>query len=166
MVAILHNTTKQKLNGIRLNGLVIAGGIVIPEVFTVSGESFSQFSCDTGLDAVNNLTVIAFHTMNCCHCARFRSPAIHIMLFRMAPDVLTIHLIGISIARESDRICLCGLRSCKGSRGRADERGKCHKDCKQSGHSALENFLFHSFCPPSDMKKAPYFYDAHFGILN
>ena len=112
----------------------------------------------------DTLTIISLATQGfLMGCAAF---LIYLCIVSGINQLSLIHLIGISIARESDRICLCGLRSCKGSRGRADERGKCHKDCKQSGHSALENFLFHSFCPPSDMKKAPYFYDAHFGILN
>jgi hypothetical protein len=79
---------------------------------------------------------------------------------------MVINLNGIPITRIRDHIGLSGFGSSKGGRSHADESRECRKNCKQPGHSSLENFLFHSFVLLLGMKKAPYFYDAHFGILN
>ena len=166
LIAILHDSAEQDLDVIRLNGVVILAGIIIPEVFAKTGIGITDISRNTGFNAVADFSVIGIHTVNGRHIGCSGAPTVHIGLCIVSPGRMVIDLNGVPITGIRDHIGLSRFRCGKGGRSHADESRECRKNCKQPGHSSLENFLFHSFVLLLGMKKAPYFYDAHFGILN
>ena len=63
LITILHDTAEQKLNRVRLNGVVQVAGVVIPEVFIKLCIGVSYISNNTGFNTIANLSVIGIHAM-------------------------------------------------------------------------------------------------------
>ena len=154
LIAILHDTAQQQLNIVRLDGVVVLAGIVIPEILTEAVIGIADISGKAGLDAVAHLPVKGIHTVQCGVVAGACCPAIHIAFGGVSPCVLGVNLSSVPVTGEGNHI---GLRcfACGEGRGRAKARkyGECHEDCKQPRHSSFENLL-HSFCPPSRHEKS------------
>ena len=145
LIAVLHDSAEQDLDVIGFNSVVVLAGIVVPEVFTETGIGIAHISRNTGFNAVADFSVIGIHTVNGRHIRALSAPTIHIGFCRVPPCGLIVNLNGVPITGIRDHIGLSGFGCGKGGRAHADKSGECHKDCKQPGHSALENFLFHSF---------------------
>ena len=154
LIAILHDTPQQQLNVIRLDGVVVLAGIVIPKILTEAVVGIADISGKARLDAVAHLPVKGIHTVQGGVVAGACCPAVHIVFRGVSPCVLGVNLSSVPVTGEGNHI---GLRcfACGEGRGRAKTRnhGECHEDCKQSRHSSFENLL-HSFCPPSRHEKS------------
>ena len=154
LIAILHDTAQQQLNVVRLDGVVVLAGIVIPEILTEAVIGIADISGKAGLDAVAHLPVEGIHAMQGSIVAGSCCPAVHIAFRGVSPCVLGVNLSSVPVTGEGNHI---GLRcfACGEGCGRAKARkhGECHEDCKQSRHSSFENLL-HSFCPPSRHEKS------------
>ena len=154
LIAILHDTAQQQLNVVRLDGVVVLAGIVIPEILTEAVIGIADISGKAGLDAVAHLPVKGIHTVQGGVVAGACCPAVHIVFRGVTPCVRRVNLSSVPVTGEGNHI---GLRcfACGEGRGRAKacKHGECHEDCKQSRHSSFENLL-HSFCPPSRHEKS------------
>ena len=154
LIAILHDTAQQQLNIVRLDGVVVLAGIVIPEILTEAVIGIADISGKAGLDAIAHLPVKGIHTVQGGVVAGACCPAVHVGFCGVPPCVLGVNLSSVSVTGEGNHI---GLRcfACGEGRGRAKARkhGECHEDCKQPRHSSFENLL-HSFCPPSRHEKS------------
>ena len=154
LIAILHDTPQQQLNIVRLDGVVVLAGIVIPKILTEAVIGIADISGKAGLDAVAHLPVKGIHTVQGGVVAGACCPAVHIVFRGVTPCVRRVNLSSVSVTGEGNHI---GLRcfACGEGRGRAKacKHGECHEDCKQSRHSSFENLL-HSFCPPSRHEKS------------
>ena len=104
LIAILHDTAQQHLDVIRLDGAVQAAGVVVPEVLAEAGEGLAHAAGDAGLNAVDHLTVEAVHAVDGGCGGLGGGPAVHIGFGAVAPDVLGIDLVGVSVPRESDGV--------------------------------------------------------------
>ena len=154
LIAILHDTAQQQLNIVRLDGVVVLAGIVIPEILTEAVVGIADISGEAGLDAIAYLPVKGIHTVQGGVVAGACCPAVHVGFRGVSPCVLGVNLSSVPVTGEGNHI---GLRcfACGEGCGRAKARkhGECHEDCKQSRHSSFENLL-HSFCPPSRHEKS------------
>ena len=162
LIAILHDAAQQQLNVIRLDGVVVLAGIVIPEILTEAVIGIADISGKAGLDAVAHLPVKGIHAVQGSIVAGACCPAVHIVFRGVSPCVLGVNLSSVPVTGERNHI---GLRcfACGEGCGRAKARkhGECHKDCRQSRHSSFENLL-HSFCPPSRHEKSTVFTPCSF----
>ena len=154
LIAILHDTAQQQLNVVRLDGVVVLAGIVIPEILTEAVIGIADISGKAGLDAVAHLPIKGIHAVQGSIVAGACCPAVHIVFRGVPPCVLGVNLSSVPVTGEGNHIGLrrfaCGESRC---RAKARKHGECHEDCKQPRHSSFENFL-HSFCPPSRHEKS------------
>ena len=58
LIAVLHDSAEQNLNVVRLDGVVVLAGIIVPEVFTKTGIGVTHISRNTGLNAVADFSVV------------------------------------------------------------------------------------------------------------
>ena len=142
--AVLHNSAEQKLDRIRFDGAVVAGRIVVPEVFTEAGISVSRLSMDTGLDTVTHLAIPVALCVDSPGIIAVGPPPVHKGFGRVAPGVFTIDLVCVTVTRECDhnRYRCIGRSECCG-RPNTDDGAEAHQECKQSRH-AFFNVIFHS----------------------
>ena len=154
LIAILHDTAQQQLNVVRLDGVVVLAGIVIPEILTEAVIGIADISGKAGLDAVAHLPIKGIHAVQGSIVAGACCPAVHIVFRGVPPCVLGVNLSSVPVTGEGNHIGLrrfaCGESRC---RAKARKHGECHEDCKQPRHSSFENLL-HSFCPPSRHEKS------------
>ena len=133
LIAILHDTAQQQLNIIRLDGVVVLAGIVIPEILTEAVIGIANISGKAGLDAVAHLPVKGIHAVQGSIVAGACCPAVHIVFRGVSPCVLGVNLSSVPVTGERNHIGLrcfaCGEGRC---RAKARKHGECHKDCKQS----------------------------------
>ena len=133
LIAILHDTAQQQLNIVRLDGVVVLAGIVIPKILTEAVIGIADISGKAGLDAVAHLPVKGIHTVQGGVVAGACCPAVHIVFRGVTPCVRRVNLSSVSVTGEGNHI---GLRcfACGEGCGRAKARkhGECHEDCKQS----------------------------------
>ena len=133
LIAILHDTAQQQLNIVRLDGVVVLAGIVIPKILTEAVIGIADISGEAGLDAVAHLPVEGIHAMQGSIVAGACCPAVHIVFRGVSPCVLGVNLSSVPVTGEGNHI---GLRcfACGEGCGRAKARkhGECHEDCKQS----------------------------------
>ena len=166
LIAILHDTAQQQLNIVRLDGVVVLAGIVIPEILTEAVIGIADISGKAGLDAVAHLPVKGIHAVQGSIVAGACCPAVHIVFRGVSPCVLGVNLSSVPVTGERNHIGLrcfaCG-EGC--GRAKACKHGECHKDCKQPRHSSLENLL-HSFCPPSRHEKSTVFPRCSFRCID
>ena len=154
LIAILHDTPQQQLNIVRLDGVVVLAGIVIPEILTEAVVGIADISGKAGLDAVAHLPVKGIHTVQGSIVAGACCPAVHIVFRGVPPCVLGVNLSSVPVTGEGNHIGLRCFACGEGSgRAKARKHGECHEDCKQPRHSSFENLL-HSFCPPSRHEKS------------
>ena len=92
LIAILHDTPQQQLNVIRLDGVVVLAGIVIPEILTEAVIGIADISGKARLDAVAHLPVKGIHTVQCGVVAGACCPAVHIVFGGVSPCVLGVNL--------------------------------------------------------------------------
>ena len=154
LIAILHDTPQQQLNIVRLDGVVVLAGIVIPKILTEAVVGIADISGEAGLDAIAYLPVKGIHTVQGGVVAGACCPAVHVGFRGVSPCVLGVNLSSVPVTGERNHIGLHCF-ACGEDRGRAKARkhGECHEDCKQLRHSSFENLL-HSFCPPSRHEKS------------
>ena len=88
MIPVLKDSAKQQLDIIRLNGVVQIARIVVPEILTEARHGFTYHSVDSRFDAVDNLSVISIHAMDCHNISIMGVPAIHVRQGRMAPSLV------------------------------------------------------------------------------
>ncbi len=154
LIAILHDTPQQQLNIVRLDGVVVLAGIVIPKVLTEAVIGIADISGKAGLDAVAHLPVEGIHAVQGGVVAGACCPAVHVGFCGVPPCVLGVNLSSVPVTGEGNHIGLhcfaCG-EGC--GRAKACKHGECHEDCKQPRHSSFENLL-HSFFPPSRHEKS------------
>ena len=166
LIAILHDTAQQQLNIVRLDGVVVLAGIVIPEILTEAVIGIADISGKARLDAVAHLPVKGIHAVQGSIVAGACCPAVHIAFRGVSPCVLGVNLSSVPVTGERNHIGLrcfaCG-EGC--GRAKACKHGECHKDCKQPRHSSFENLL-HSFCPPSRHEKSTVFPRCSFRCID
>ncbi len=113
LIAILHDSAEQDLDVIRLNGVVILAGIIIPEVFAKTEIGITDISRNTGFNAVADFSVIGIHTVNGRHIGCSGAPTVHIGLCIVSPGRMVINLNGVPITGIRDHIRLSGFGSGK-----------------------------------------------------
>ena len=117
LIAILHDSAQQCLDGIGINGAVVIRWIVLPIILAVSCIGFLQQTGNPRLDAVAGRAIEGTDGVQCGHpCCLTGGPAVHIMQLIMPPSAAVIE-VGIPASRKTNGIGFChfaGRRSGKG----------------------------------------------------
>ena len=123
LIAILHDSAQQCLDGIGINGAVVIRWIVLPIILAVSCIGFLQQTGNPRLDAVAGRAIEGTDGVQCGHpCCLTGGPAVHIMQLIMTPSAAVIK-ISIPTAGEANGIGFChfaGRRSGKGGNTAAE----------------------------------------------
>jgi len=123
LIAILHDSAQQCLDGIGINGAVVIRWIVLPIILAVSCIGFLQQTGNPRLDAVAGRAIEGTDGVQCGHpCCLTGGPAVHIMQLIMPPSAAVIK-ISIPTAGEANGIGFChfaGRRSGKGGNTAAE----------------------------------------------
>ena len=107
LIAILHDSAQQCLDGIGINRAVVIRWIVLPIILAVSCIGFLQQTGNPRLDAVAGRAIEGTDGVQCGHpCCLTGGPAVHIMQLIMTPSAAVIK-ISIPTAGEANGIGFC-----------------------------------------------------------
>ena len=133
LVAVLHDSAQQRLDGIGINGVVAVCGVVFPIVLAVSGIILLQQTGNTRLDAVTGRTFKGTDGVQCGHPGCLTGcPAVHIMQLIMPPSAAIIK-ISIPTAGEANGIGFCHLTG-RGSGKGGDTAAENGSEADQQRH--------------------------------
>ena len=140
LIPILHDAPQQYLDGIRRDGHIVAGGVVLPIVLIPACERIAGVLSDTGLNAVGDLAVIGSDGVDRRVIMGHVAPAAHKLCGRMSPGCPRI--IAVAVTGEVHHI---GVHRCGGkhSRGQGRQRGQAHEQCQKSRESSFQCLVFH-----------------------
>ena len=109
LIAILHDSAQQCLDGIGINCAVAIRWIVLPIILAVSCIGFLQQTGNPRLNAVAGRAIEGTDGVQCGHpCCLTGGPAVHIMQLIMPPSAAVIE-VGIPASRKTNGIGFCHL---------------------------------------------------------